>query len=454
MSFSEEFMKDPRVRQGKELLLAALHDAKARITKIQPAKEEKKATYEQLVKSFSQNRGLDLVYPYIGSGFGNGALVELLDGSVKYDFITGIGVHYFGHSAEKIVESSLDAAISDTIMQGNLQQNKDSMELADLLVKASGLPHCLFTTSGAMANENAMKMLFQKKTPAQRILAFERCFMGRSLTLSQVTDKPGYREGLPLNQPVDYVPFFDPASPEESIQRATSVLKKHISRYPEAHALMAFELVQGEAGSYPGSRAFFIALMDILRQHKIPIFIDEVQTFGRTSRLFAFQHFGLENYADVVSIGKLSQVCATLYKTECKPRPNLISQTFTSGTSAIRASLVVIKTLLEGGYFGENGKIETTHRHFEEKLAFLAKKYPEKIEGPFGIGAMVACTVFKGDPAKTKEFLKKLFELGLIGFLAGGNPTRTRFLVPMMAITPHDIDEACRIIEEGLQCIS
>ena len=77
-----------------------------------------------------------------------------------------------------------------------------------------------------MANENALKIAFQKNAPATRLLAFDRCFAGRSLIFSQVTDKPVFREGLPLNQAVDYIPFYDPERPEESTREAVLALKK------------------------------------------------------------------------------------------------------------------------------------------------------------------------------------------------------------------------------------
>ena len=70
-----------------------------------------------------------LIYPYIGSGFCNGPFVELLDGSVKYDFITGIGVHYFGHAHPLMMKAGLRASLEDLLMQGNLQQNKISADL-------------------------------------------------------------------------------------------------------------------------------------------------------------------------------------------------------------------------------------------------------------------------------------------------------------------------------------
>ncbi len=122
-------------------------------------------------------------FPYLGSGIGNGPFVELADGSVKLDLITGIGVHGFGHSHPLLVEAGIDAAIGDTIMQGNLQQNSNSYELVKLLVDTAcqfgaGLNHCLLSTSGAMANENSLKMAFQKNYPANRVIAFLSLFRG------------------------------------------------------------------------------------------------------------------------------------------------------------------------------------------------------------------------------------------------------------------------------------
>ena len=156
--------------------------------------------------------------------------------------ITGIGVHHLGHSHPLLTQAALDAALGDTIMQGNLQQNGESAALAHELIAISHLPHCFLSTSGVMATENALKIAFQKNAPAQRILAFEHCFTGRTLSMSQITDKPQFREGLPLNVLVDYVPFYDNNKPEESTELAIRQLKNHIARYPKGHAVMIFEL--------------------------------------------------------------------------------------------------------------------------------------------------------------------------------------------------------------------
>jgi len=440
---------DPRIAQAKRLLLQAVDEHQKGLDHVRPPDPELKLPYEKLIEAFESCRGGKLWYPYIGSGIGNGPFVELLDGSVKYDFISGIGVHYWGHSHPDIIESSIDAALSNTIMQGHLQQNADALRFSQLLLSHAKLDHCFLTTSGAMANENALKIAFQKRHPANRLLAFEKNFAGRTLAISQITDKPAYREGLPPMLEVDYLPFYDPKDPEGSTARALKQLKGHLEAHPGKHAAMLFELVQGEAGARPGSRAFFKALMTPLKEEGIAIIDDEVQAFGRTPELFAFRYFGLEEFVDIVTVGKLSQVCATLFKNSWQPKPGLLSQTFTGAAAVIRAGEVIVRTLVEEGYFGEEGKIAAFHRFFKGKLEKIAER-TGKIEGPFGIGSMVAFTPYGGEHKKVMELTHRLFEAGLITFIAGADPARVRMLLPVGAITEKEIENVCSIIEGNL----
>ena len=60
-----------------------------------------------------------------------------------------------------------------------------------------------------------------------------------------------------------------------------------------------------------------------MKNEEIPVLVDEVQTFGRTSELFASQHFNIINDVDIITIGKLSQACATLYRTSLTPSPGI-----------------------------------------------------------------------------------------------------------------------------------
>lgn len=442
------FFSDPEIAKAKNQLVDCLKEHQKKIIGIKPAVSDLEVHYEELIQAFSQIRGANLWYPYLGSGIGKGSLVELLDGSVKLDMISGIGVHQFGHSHPELAAICVEAALSDIIMQGNLQQNQEGLELSQLLINHSGMPHCFLSSSGVMANENALKVAFQKNAPANRILAFDRCFAGRTLTFSQVTDKPSFREGLPLNIPVDYVPYYDSSRPEESTREALEALKKHLHRYPKMHALMIFELVQGEGGFYSGTTAFFKPLMELLKDHRVAIFADEIQSFARTSKLFAYQHFGLEELIDITALGKLSLACATLFTEEYKPKGGLLSQTFTSSTAALRASKWVIQKLIDGQFFGPIGRNMEIQKRFHGHLQDIQDRHANKIKGPFGVGAMVAFTLGDGALDKTTQMAHDLFDEGLITFIAGNKPTRIRMLPPAGVLTNEEIDQAVHIIEQ------
>jgi acetylornithine aminotransferase len=452
---AQSLADDPRIAEAKRLLLAAVAEHAGHLRGIAPPDPDSQSHFRQTLEKFGEIRGGSLYYPYLGSGIGHGPLVELIDGSVKYDMISGIGVHYLGHSHPALIAASIDAAVRDTIMQGNLQQNGESFALSASLLELanknqSRVAHCFLTTSGAMANENALKLVFQKHSPAARVLAFEHAFAGRTMALSQITDKAAYRAGLPTVLNVDYVPFFDPNRPHESIAAAIAALRRHFARFPKQHAVMCMELVLGEAGYFPGHADFFRPIIELLKENGVAVWIDEIQTFGRTSQPFAFQHFGLDSFIDIVTIGKLTQVCATLFTDAFKPKPGLISQTFTGSTSAIFAAKAILEIMQKEKLFGAGGKIERLNRQFTSALQAIAQRHPKWIAGPYGIGAMIACRVFDGSEAITKKFLQKLFENGVISFIAGSEPARVRFLMPVAALADSDINIVCDLIEKTL----
>lgn len=430
----------------------AVLQAQASITQVTPAHPDLVQDYQKTLEEFGQLRGAPLYYPYLSSGLGNGSFVQLADGSVKYDLINGIGVHHLGHSHPKIIEACLEASLTDTVMQGNLQQNSQSAEFLKIILNGANqfgaqLAHGFLTCTGVMAGENALKLTFQKNSPRDRVFVFEKCFMGRTLALSQFTDKDTYRQGLPLNYKIDYVPFFDPQNPSESTEKAIVFIQKQIKRYPHQHAAMSFELILGEGGFYFGTSAFYKAIMQELKKHDIAILVDEVQSFARTSQLFAFQHFGLDEFVDIVWFGKASQVCGTLFRTHFKPKPGLLSQTFTGSSSAIASGIVVLKTLLENNFFGAQGKISTQFEKFETRFKGLAQKYPHRIHGPFGVGAMLAFSLDDGSNETTQRFIKTLFQNGVMAFFAGDTPCRVRFLPSVGTLSDQHIDEIFKIIE-------
>ncbi|MAE62858.1 MAG: acetylornithine aminotransferase [Phycisphaeraceae bacterium] len=452
---ADEFRNDPRLAAARRLVREALAEHQQRLAGPHAPAADRAADYGAMLEQFGELRGGNLYFPFLGSGLGRGPLVELADGSVKYDMITGIGVHAGGHGNSLWVEAALDAALSDTVMQGHLQQNRESFELVQSFVAlarddGADFAHCVLTTSGAMANENALKLAFARHHPASRLLAFEHCFMGRTTTLAQITDKPAYRAGLPATVCVDYLPFFDPAAPGPSIERAVTALKSHLARYPAQHAAMCFELVQGEGGYYPGDRDFFLALFDVLRAHDVAVLVDEVQTFGRTTRPFAFGHFDLGPHVDIATVGKMTQVCATLFRADYRPPRGLISQTFTGSGSSIFVARALLDRIRQGGDFGPEGRIQRIHERFAGHFERLADAMPGVVSGPFGLGGMIAFTPFDGTADAATRTVRALYDDGVMTFLAGASPSRVRMLPPLFGMEMDDVDAVAAIIERTM----
>lgn len=457
---AESLRADPRVQQAEQLLQAALSDAKAKITGVRGPLEQRQSEYNSLLERLSIARGGAPYFPYLSSGIGNGPWVELADGSVKLDFICGIGVHGMGHSHPDLLSAGIDSALQSTVMQGNLQQHVPSLEACETLLNLAGqdpdcqLAHCLLTTSGAMANENALKIAFHHRSPADRVLCLDNCFAGRSIALAQLTDRAPYRAGLPTALAVDYLPGPDPDISQDSLQRSLQVLDSHLKRHPGKYATLWLELVAGEGGYYPGTNEYFTRLCERAKQDDLLIIFDEVQTFGRLSQPFAFQHFQLSSFADIVTVGKISQLCATLYREELKPKGPLLSQTFTAATSAIAAALAIFRKMQSDQWFGPDGKNVQRHNYFRQRLESLAAKHPEKISGPWGCGMMIAFTPGDGSDEAAAKMVKALWEAGLMSFMAGHNPARVRFLPPPGVTELAHIDTAIAIIEEVLEGIA
>ncbi|NBX33351.1 MAG: aminotransferase class III-fold pyridoxal phosphate-dependent enzyme, partial [Planctomycetes bacterium] len=380
-ALSSPLAVDSEVTQHIQAIVARVQRAQQALTGARAADPALKDSFAAAMKRTAAVRGRGPIMPYLGTGLGNGPLVELLDGSVKWDMLNGIGVHMFGHGDPRMTAAALRAGISDLCMQGNLTSNQDSVAFAELLVaeakRNSRMEHCFVSNSGCMVNEAALKVCMQKTGGAPRILAFQDCFMGRSITMSQIGDTAAYRQGLPLSTLVDYMPFYDPLMGPRCTEMAVWHLKQYIHRYPGQHACFVMELVQGEGGFNVAPRGFLLALMETCKAAGIPVWDDEVQSFGRTESMFCFEQLGLGEYIDVVTIGKMSQACACLFAPEMNPKPGLLSGTFTASTSALQVGMEALRIMRDGGYYGADGRNAKLHAAFRTHAAKLVAGHPE-----------------------------------------------------------------------------
>ena len=465
-STAATFHDAPETRAAIEAILGRLEAAQSGIDGARPAAPGGRENLQGWIDRSADAKGRGPIFPYVGSGIGRGPLVELLDGSVKWDLINGIGVHMFGHSDPGMVRAAIESALSDVAMEGNLQFNAESIAFAELLAsearKGSKLKHVFLTNSGAMANENAIKVCQQKTGGAPRVLAFQDCFMGRTTTMAQIGDSAGGRMGIPLNAQVDYMPFYDPALGSRSTEMAIWHLDQMIARYPGQHSCFIFELVQGEGGFRTAPREFFVPLMERCRAAGIPVWDDEVQTFGRNTEMFMYDTLDLGEYVDVVAIGKMSQACAILFTEEFAPKPGLLSGTFIGSASAFHVGRAALERLRDGGYYGPDGRIAKLHAAFRAQASSLVKRHPEWFppvptdfnrtltEHYGGTGGMCRLTPFGGDRAKIMACLHHLFDEGVIAFLCGHGPYHVRFLPPVGVMEPGQFEPVFEILERAM----
>lgn len=473
MTLADQLRASPAVRNAISTIVDEVKMRSAQITDVRPARSpELAASYKQVLETAAAVRGRPIYYPYLGSGIGNGPYVELLDGSVKLDMLTGIGAQFFGHSDPELIAAALEAATSNVALQGHLTGNEEAVRFAETVLecakKSSRMAHCFLTNNGAMANENALKICFQKNAPASRVIAFENCFMGRSWTMSQIGDSPGNRMGLPLNTLVDYMPFYDAAAAKRMqagdvsgrtrfIDMAVRHLRAYVERYPGQHACFVMELVQGEGGFNTAPPEFFRELIKVCKDAKILVWDDEIQTFGRTTSMFAYEALGLGQEIDIICFGKMTQVCGVLYARELNPKPGLLSATFLGSSDALRVGTRVVERLAGGDYYGPSGRIARHHELFRgHALAFIAK-HPEWFppcdqvtELVGGTGGMMRVTPYGGKKEPVLKLCNALFDEGIITFYCGHGPYHVRMLPPLGCLDESIWPKAFGLIESAM----
>ena len=374
---------------------------------IRQADPHKRQIMDSLLSEYKLLRGRGFFHPYLSTGRGHGPFTELVDGSVKYDLIGSMGVGLLGHSHPLYIKSHLEAATNDMIVCGNLLVYQESLELSRLLLektKKSQLRHFWFAGSGSFAGDMALKIIWQKCSPRHRLIAFENAFAGRSVAMGEVTWNPAYREGLPRFLSVDRIPFYQGS---QSIKNTLSALDSLWEKHKDEYAMCSMELVQGEAGCLHGPDEFYLAICEWAKERGLYIWIDEVQTFGRTRELFAYQMMGLDRYVDVVTVGKALQCCGVLFTEELNPRPSLIAGTFISSLASLKAGQKIIRYLTEGNFYGEKGRIHKLENQFKSNLQDLACHHP--IKDIRGVGAMISFQVGQGNKEETSWICQKTF---------------------------------------------
>ena len=407
------------------------------------------AAIKDALDDIARIRGRPLVYPFIGSGRGRGALVELADGSVKWDWITSIGTHFFGHGDPEMTRAVLTVASADVPIQGHLQPNGEYVEFLRAVssIAPGRCKHVWPSMSGTMANENALKIIRQRHAPAFRVLAFENAFAGRSALMSEISGSAANKKGQPDMGQAHPVPFYDPAD-ASSVDRTVAAMDDAFKKHPGEFCAMHVELVQGEGGFRDAPREFFQAVFERCRRERVAVWVDEIQTFGRIGEYFMLTRLGLEEWADVVTIGKMLCGSAVLFSSEYNPDPGLVSGTFAGYTAGLALGAHVIRRLRADGLIGLQGKIRALERAVSERLQVW--KSDRLIRDYTAVGAMAAFTPIEPDLDSIRSMVRKIFDAGVCVYYTGHGPYRIRVLLPGGCMSTDELKEGFDIMERCL----
>ena len=235
-----------------------------------------------------------------------GTRVWDVDGREYLDFTSGIGVLNTGHRHPHVVDAVRDQL--DRLMHTCFQVTmyEPYVELAARLCGLVGDAHkaVLFTT-GAEGIENAVKIA-RAHTRRSAVVAFSGGFHGRSLlALTMTASSPAYRQNFgPFASDVYHAPFPDEYrgwTTGTAIAALDELFSTEVT--PEQVAAVVIEPELGEGGFIPAPAAFLQRLRATTQRHGIVLVADEVQSgFGRTGKMFGYQHAGIE--PDLVVMAK------------------------------------------------------------------------------------------------------------------------------------------------------
>ncbi|MCB4948506.1 acetylornithine transaminase [Streptococcus mutans] len=344
----------------------------------------------------------------------------------KYlDFSTGIGVTNLGFHPQ--VQVALQKQAEQIWHTPNLYQNSLQEEVAAKLMADKDYL-AFFCNSGAEANEAAIKIA-RKATGKQEIITFQNSFHGRTFGSMSATGQDKIKVGFG-----DAVPHFHYA-----VFNDLNSVKALVT---ENTAAVMLELVQGESGVLPAEQDFVTALADYCQKNGLLLIIDEVQTgMGRTGKLYAFQHYGIE--PDIFTLAKgLANgvpVGAMLAKKQFGSAfgPGSHGSTFGGNKLAMAASSAVLDIMTKAGFLEQAWE----NAHYLQEQLTSALQVADTVTQVRGLGYMIGIET----TADLGQLVKATRDRGLIVLTAGTNVIR---LLPPLTLTKGEIDQGIMILQE------
>ncbi|MGQ9560937.1 MAG: 4-aminobutyrate--2-oxoglutarate transaminase [Candidatus Oleimicrobiaceae bacterium] len=401
----------------------------------------------------------------------HGAQVVDVDGNSYIDFAGGIGVLNVGHTHPKVVQAVVEQVRKFTHTCFHVLPYDSYLKLAarlNRLAPGAAKKKTLLVNSGAEAVENAVKIA-KYHTGRYALISFEHGYHGRTyLTMSLNGKVAPYRKGFGPGAPEIYhlpTPYCYRCPYDKQPDSCGTFCASRIEHFfaanvdPRTVAAIVCEPVLGEGGFVPFPKDYLAALVAFCRTHGILIIADEIQTgWGRTGKLFACEHYGLE--PDILVTAKslagglpLAAVVARAEVVE-SIHPAGLGGTFSGNPVSCAAALAVLEVIEEEGLLE---RAEELGRTVRARFKQMQQRY-SLIGDVRGLGAMNALELVKDRttkepaPEAVTEVLGFCYEHGLIVLKAGTYNNCIRTLMPLV-ISNKELAAGLDILEEGIATV-
>ena len=365
---------------------------------------------------------------------GQGSWLTDTNGRRYLDALSGIAVCGLGHSHPAVTEAITKQA-GELIHTSNLYSIARQEELANALVKVSGMTNVFFSNSGAEANEAAIK-LARKHGHDQGIhepviIVMKKAFHGRTMGAMAATGNVKVQEGFgPMLNGFVRVPFMD-----------AQAIRSLVAANPNIVAVM-LEPVQGEGGLATGSAEYLKEVRQICDENNLLMMLDEVQTGnGRTGQYFCYQHYGFlpdvvttaKGLANGVPIG----ACLTSGKAVNIFQPGNHGSTYGGNPLACAAGLAVVNTIIDENLCANAQSMGDYIREgFQQSLADSNKLVEIR-----GLGLMIGLVLTQDCP----NLMADALDSGILLNVTSGNVVR---LLPPLNISKSEADQIIEKVTE------
>ncbi|WBV58929.1 aspartate aminotransferase family protein [Chryseobacterium daecheongense] len=363
-----------------------------------------------------------------------GSYIFGTDGKRYLDFVAGVSANTLGHSHPKIVNAIKEQAEKylHVMVYGEYAQDKP-VALCRLLAEATPDPLevTYLVNSGAEAIDGSLK-LAKRYTGREEIISFKDSYHGNTHGALSVSGNEYHkREFRPLLPMVSFIEFNN----EDDLDKIT-----------EKTACVILETIQGAAGFLVPQNDYLKKLKKRCEEVGALLILDEIQPgFGRTGKLFSFEHYGIvpdilvmgKGMGGGVPVGAFMSSKEIMSSLSHSPKLGHIT-TFGGNPLIAASSYATLKEVLESGLMNE---VDRKEELFRELLV-----HP-KISNINGRGLMLAVNL--GSPEYTLKVAQKCMEKGLVVFWQLYRNEYLR-ISPPLTISLEEIKEGCQIILEVL----